>query len=341
MINQQILKQNIGIDISKDAFDAYLVALTKELDIVSIGGRRFKNTDKGIEEFVKWAEKKANPAVELEFTMESTGVYYENLAYTLFEEGYIVHVVLPNLAKKYIESLGLRSKTDKLDAKALGQMGVERKLSVWHPASKNIRILKVLTRERTKRQKEKTVVKNQLHALKHSKDRPASSIQRLTELINFLEQLITDIDKEIKQLITEDEVLNLKVQNIISTPGLGITTAASVIAETNGFAGFNNIKQLQSFAGYDIKIRESGKWKGKSKISKKGNSYIRYALYFPAYTIIRKSPHYKTFYDRLLDKKGESLIAATAVQRKLLGLIYTLWKKDVCFDPDIESKQAA
>ena len=341
MGNQQILKQNIGIDISKDEFDAYLVELTGQLEVITVGGKRFKNNDKGIEEFIKWAEKKASPLAELEFTMESTGVYYENLAYTLFEEGYIVHVVLPNLAKKYIESLGLRSKTDKLDAKALGRMGVERKLSVWHPASKNIRVLKVLTRERTKRQKEKTVVKNQLHAIKHSKDRLASSMQRLTELINFLEQLISDIDKEISQLIAEDEVLNVKVRKIISTPGLGITTVACVIAETNGFAGFNNIKQLQSFAGYDIKIRESGKWKGKSKISKKGNSYIRHAMYFPAYTIIRHSYHYKAFYDRLLDKKGESLIAATAVQRKLLGLIYTLWKKDACFDPDIESKKVA
>lgn len=341
MSKQQILKQNIGVDISKEEFDAYLVALTSELDTITLGGRRFKNTTKGIEEFVKWAGKKANPEVELEITMEATGVYYENLAYTLFEEGYIVHVVLPNLAKKYTESLGLSSKTDKLDAKALGRMGVERKLSIWCPASKNIRKLKSLTRERAKRQKEKTMVKNQLHALKHSRDSLVTSIKRLTELIAFLEEQIKAIDQEIRQLITEDEVLNRKVQNIISTPGLGITTVASVIAETNGFAGFNNIKQLQSYAGYDIKIRESGKWKGKSKISKQGNSYIRYALYFPAYTIIKYSSHYKTFYERLLDKKGESLIAATAVQRKLLGLIYTLWKKDACFDPDIQLRKAA
>ena len=122
---------------------------------------------------------------------------------------------------------------------------------------------------------------------------------------------------------------------------MGIPTVACVIAETNGFAAITSIKQLQSFAGYDVQLRESGKWKGKTRISKKGNSYIRHALYFPAYTIIKHSSHHKAFYDKLYNNKGKSLIAATAVQRKLLGLIYTLWKNDTYFDPDYVHKNAA
>jgi len=337
----QILKQNMGIDLSMDDFKANLVVLNHKHESQSLGHKTFRNSIAGIEEFLSWVEKKADPAVELEFTMEATGVYYENLAYTLFERGRVVHVVLPNLAKKFTDSLGIRSKTDKLDAYALGRLGVERRLSRWQPASKNIRILKVLTRERSKRQKATTNAKNQLHALEHSYEPPESSIDRYKETIEFLEGQVNAIEKEIMDLIRNDSVLDTRIRKITSTPGLGHMTVAIVVAETNGFAAISNIKQLQSYAGYDIQLKESGKWKGHSRISKKGNSYIRHALYFPAYTIIKHSSYHKTFYERLLKEKGKSLIAATAVQRKLLGLIYTLWKKDEYFDPEYGQKNVA
>jgi len=337
----QLLKQNIGIDVSKDEFEANLVVLTKDLESQSLAHKKFTNAIAGIEEFLEWAQKKADSSIELLFTMEATGVYYENLAFTLFERGYQVHVVLPNLAKKYAESLGHKSKTDKLDAGSLGAMGVERKLFKWKPASKNLRQLKALTRERSKRQKQKTQLINQFHAATYARETTKSSIKRYEELIDTLKKQVKAIEDEIMELIKKDKILNDKIEKITTVPGLGITTVASVVAETNGFASITNIKQLQSFAGYDPQLRESGKWKGATRISKKGNSHIRQALYFPAYTIIRYSQYHKEFYERILDKKGKSLMAATAVQRKLLGLIYTLWKNDAEFDPDYGHKNVA
>jgi transposase len=81
----------------------------------------------------------------------------------------------------------------------------------------------------------------------------------------------------------------------------------------------------------DVKLRESGKWKGKSKISKKGNSRIRKALYMPAFSKIKYDKSSKQQYERLTEKKGIKMVAAVAVQRKLLGLMYTLWKKEETF----------
>jgi transposase len=78
--------------------------------------------------------------------MEATGVYYESLAYFLRDEKKTVHVVLPNYAKKYGQSLGVESKTDKIDARTLAQMGLERKLKEWQPFSSNFLTLKQLTR---------------------------------------------------------------------------------------------------------------------------------------------------------------------------------------------------
>ena len=90
---------------------------------------------------------------------------------------------------------------------------------------------------------------------------------------------------------------------LLSIPGVGAITAATIVAETNGFAAIKNMKQLTSYAGLDVRINESGKWKGKSTISKRGNSHIRKALFFPA---ISHKTHDKTagkFYERIKAKK--------------------------------------
>ena len=77
---------------------------------------------------------------------------------------------------------------------------------------------------------------------------------------------------------------------------------------------------------------KTGSWKGKSRISKKGNSHIRSALYFPALNAVRRNNNFTTFYKRIKEKKGgKSLIACTALQRKLLILCFTLWRNDTVY----------
>jgi len=105
---------------------------------------------------------------------------------------------------------------------------------------------------------------------------------------------------------------------------------------TNGFEAIYNQKQLTSYAGLDVKIKESGKYIGKSKISKQGNAHIRRVLHFPAQTAIIHNKPMSVFYKRVNDKKKKPMIAGVGVQRKLLCLIYTLWKNDTTFDPFYE-----
>ena len=93
----------------------------------------------------------------------------------------------------------------------------------------------------------------------------------------------------------------------------------------------NPSKQLTSYAGYDIVLRESGTWRGRSRISKKGNSHIRRALHMPSLCAKTYSQTYYKFYNRINDRKQNGLVSAVAVQRKLLGLIYTLSKNDAAY----------
>lgn len=337
----KVKRQNVGVDVSKGTLASCLVILDEDFEIKIKASRTFPNNAKGFTELLSWADRKKNGDIELSFTMEPTGVYYEGLAYYLFEKKQIVHVVLPNRAKKYADSLQEKVKTDKQDAKSLGRLGVERKLKKWSVGSPVYRKLKVLTRERNALIKERTVFQNQLHALNHSADPFKKTVTRLKQMIRFINKQIKTIEKDCENIVDKDEMIKAKVDKVTTIPGVGFTTAIVVIAETHGFTLITSIKQLVSYAGLDIMIRESGKWKGKSKITKKGNVQIRKALYFPSYSSVKYSETSRKFYERLFERKGKSMIAATAVQRKLLGLIYTLWKNDTTYVENYQQSKAA
>lgn len=337
----KVKRQNVGVDVSKDTLASCMVFLTEDFEIKIKASKMFQNNADGFSELFNWANSKKDSDLELSFTMEPTGVYYEGLAYYLFEKKQLVHVVLPNRAKKYADSLQEKAKTDKLDAKSLGRLGVERKLEKWHVGSPVYRKLKTLTRERNALIKERTVFQNQLHALNHSADPFKKSVTRLKQIIRFINKQIKTIELDCEHIVNKDEMVKAKVDKVTTIPGVGFITAIVVIAETHGFALITSIKQLVSYAGLDIKIRESGKWKGKSKITKKGNVHIRKALYFPSYSSVKHSETNRKFYIKLFDKKGKSMVAATAVQRKLLGLIYTLWKNDTIYIENYKQNKAA
>lgn len=341
-MEKKLLRQNSGIDIAKDTFVAGYTTIDTQHNIQQKQSKTFKNNLSGFVEYLNWIENLASKELEMNFTMEATGVYYEGLAYFLYEQGKRVSVLLPNTVKKFGESLNLKSKTDKIDATTkLGQMGVERILPEWKLSSSIYRELRSLTRERQRLVENRTAIKNQLHAEKHTARPMKSIIERMEAHIEFINKQIASIEKELKEKVSKDNYVSEKIKKVTTTPGLSFLTVVTVVAEAQGFDNFTNLKQLNSYAGYDIQIKESGKFKGRTRISKKGNSHIRRALYMPSLSVIGHSQTYKQIYNRLYEKKGNGLIAGTAIQRKLLGLIYTLWKNDTEFIDNYQEKVKA
>lgn len=336
----KVIKQNVGVDISKDDFKVSFYHLDQKGQKFIKGSRTFKNTLAGFLAFMKWIEKKRIAELEVRITLEATGVYYENLVHFLDDNEYYVSVVLANQSKSYAKSLNLKTKTDKVDAKMLGQMGIERDLSKWQPASAKMLILKQLTRDRVNLLNEKVALNNKLHALDHSFNPHKKVIKRLKERLKLTKKQIKEVEKEIKQTVQTDDVLKQKVDNISQVKGLGIITIATIIAETNGFTLFTSRGQLISYAGYDVVEKESGtSVKGQARISKKGNKHIRRALYFPAITSVKYEPMFGQLFKRVLISSGIKMKGYVAVQRKLLILIYTLYKNDATYDPNYLNKE--
>ena len=337
---ERAIKQCFGVDISKHDFTVTLAISHLDKSVSFSQSACFENTTKGFNQFLKWGKKLVNPNTPTCYLMEATGIYYEPLAYHLAKIHKQVSVILPNKVKHYAKSLNIKSKTDLIDSKVIAQLGVERSHSMWKPPSPVFKELRELTRLYVDLKHERTVFSNRIESVESGHQPNKFIVRTNSGLIKVIDKQILKCETEIKKVIEKECWLQEKVNKMLTINGLGLTTIAIVLAETQGFALIRNRKQLASYAGYDVVQRESGiSIKGKTRISKKGNSRIRAALHFPAMVASRYNPTLKEDYQRIIKNKTSKMIGITALQRKLLLLTYTLWKKDECFDQEYEKKR--
>lgn len=342
-MKKKLLKYGIGVDMGSKKFD---VCITSEWDDGHQkieATKTFDNTASEHKKFHQWVEKhRKNKEVPYQILMEVTGVYHEKLLYYLYDVEAAVCLEMPKRVKHYLQSIGQYSKTDKLDSKGISRMACERKFTKWKPGSKHIRELRVVLRHRKSLIKSKNQFKNQLHALNHSSLEAEQIKDSLMEMIEKLDQQVKVIEAEALRISKEDKAQHEKAEMIAdSIRGLGIISLLTVLSETNGFEDMRSQKQLESYAGFDVVENSSGKHIGKTRISKRGNVHLRTAMYMPVVTMVRLKPRvFYDLYERLVRRNGGlKKKAMVAVQRKLLVMIYTLWKKNEKFDPDYESKK--
>ncbi|HYN44396.1 MAG TPA: IS110 family transposase [Candidatus Limnocylindrales bacterium] len=330
----KILKQAVGIDVSKGDFKICLGQIDEAFNKEFTFSKAYENTPKAIRLFLKEVCKQIVPGKTVQFVMEATGVYHEALAHSIYGSGFSVCILLPNKAKAFIKSINQRAKTDKIDAEHLCQMGLERKLDDWEPASPVFAEMRALTRERENLIKEKSIIKNKAHALNSAYFNASSSKKRLVKRLYLLKQQISGIEKEIRSLIDSQEDIKARVENIIKVKGISVVTVATIIAETNGFHLIRNQKQLVGFSGLDVTVNQSGTVNKKGRLSKKGNSHIRKALYMPALSASRKNELLKIQYEQLNKRQSAKKQGIMVIAKKLLLLIYALWKNETEYDPE-------
>jgi transposase len=332
------LKYSVGLDVSSKKINACISVIDEKQKVVVKSSTEIANTLKGFAVLEAWISKHKKEVLPLVICMEATGIYHENCAYYLFGKGFEVSIILPNKAKKYLEALGLKSKNDSIDAKGLSQMGAEQCLELWQPMGTFFYQLRLLTRQHQNVTELKTVLKNQLDALGFAMHQSTAVNNQIEQTISLFETQLKELDKQIKAHLKSDEEVNRKSENILQMKGLGILTLSTVLAETNGFTLFKNYKQLVSYAGYDVVEAQSGTRVGKTKISKRGNSRIRRALHMPSLVVIQcQVKPFKDLFERTYEKHGVKMKSYVAVQKKLLTMIYHLWKKDQVYDVDYQS----
>ncbi len=100
-----ILKQCLGIDVSKSSLSLSLGSLTNDLSKAFESHLDVGNDLKGFKAIVKWLERSLDACVNFIIVMEATGVYHQHVAHYLYEHGYDVSIMQSGRVKRYAQSL--------------------------------------------------------------------------------------------------------------------------------------------------------------------------------------------------------------------------------------------
>ena len=152
---------------------------------------------------------------------------------------------------------------------------------------------------------------------------------QLIELIELYTKQIKDIEIKITDTVNKLDT------TLLSVPGISIIACAIILGETNNFNNFSDSTKLLAFAGLDPKIRQSGNFNASScRMSKKGSPYLRYALIFTAWNIVRHSEKFNKYYC-LKRSQGKSHYNSLGhVAHKLVRVIFTLIKKNIVYQEE-------
>ena len=216
----EVLKESLGIDVSKDRLSFCLGILQSDLSKRYRVSSDVENNNDGFKHLNMWIRKhkslKALPSV----VMESTGVYHEAIAQYLHGQGYAVSVLQSGRVKRYSQSLDQRSKTDALDSRMLSMLGCERELTIWEPPSDQMQKLRSLSRERSCLIKERSIELNRAHALNRSVYKDEKATKRHHSRMKLLNDQIQEIELEMQSEIKSDVILKDKISYLKSIPGV-------------------------------------------------------------------------------------------------------------------------
>lgn len=333
----------LGVDVSKSSL---AVTLIDQQERIIWSNKSISNTQSGFkkltEQALKYAIKKSDGKDFVIATgMEATGVYGEQLAYFLHDnghEGHIIPYVLnPAAVRSYAKACMEANKNDPTDARVIASflsVAIARgQVSPWKAPSEEERILRALSRRRAELVHLLTSEKNRLEKLSNMASPPEEVVKSVEEHIQYLETAIRNMAIDIDDHIETYPALSRNAELLRSIPGIGEVSTATILGEAGDISKFEGIKQFTSFVGIAPVDYTSGSSINKrSRISKRGNARIRQCLYMATMIAVRVNPVLREFYKRLLERGKGKKIALIASMRKLLHLIWGVLKNQRMFE---------
>ena len=155
-------------------------------------------------------------------------------------------------------------------------------------------------------------------------------IKQIIEKINFLENQIKEIEKEMSSTLQE------QCPVITSITGIGDILGAVIYSEIGDIKRFERPNQLVAYAGIDSTVNQSGEYKGnQNKMSKRGSPYLRRAIWIAATVASQKDPALSKYYQSLRARGKVHGVAIGAVSRKLCNIIYAVLRDNKEYVPNI------
>jgi transposase len=260
------------------------------------------------------AAEKAQPGTKVHVILEATGGYEAALVRALHKAGQPVTVIQPSRVRHFAYAKNQRAKSDPIDARILTQFGEAiRPAATAAPSTAQIH-LSVLVTRRAQLIETRVV---ELNRSAHYIDKMLCRQSR--GLLALLDRQIAACDQAIAAQIAADETMKARAQRVQQVSGVGPVVAAILQAGLPELGTLNPCEAaaLAGLAPYDC---DSGPRKGIRRIWG-GRAPVRCALYMAAMTAIRHDPILKAFYLKLCAAGKKSIVALTAVMRKLVVLL--------------------
>ncbi len=326
----KLLKNFVGIDISKLFFDVALIKATQSDHIVH---RQFKQSPKGFADMNEWLKQQdVLLNEETLLCMEYTGIYNTALVDYLCSKTALLWV---EMAVKIKKSEGFeRGSNDKSDAVKIARYAFryQDRKQLWGPAEESLNKIKHLIAQR---------------------DRIANSISRLTVPVNELKEIgcidqarqmeklqktvISNLEKTRKniealivKIVQKDKGYLQKVERVKSIKGIGQVTAIAFLVYTKGYTSFDNGKQLSCYSGVvPFTKKQSGiSIKSKPHVSQFANKKLKRLLHLCATSAIQHDKELKAYYERKILEGKNKMSVINAVRNKLVLRIFAILRDD-------------
>lgn len=298
-----------GIDVAKDWLDIFDGTKVTRID----------NRQRAIKAFLK---QLSGPST---FAVESTNTYHELLVEMAIVAKHTVYLIDAYRLSRYRDAVGVRAKTDANDARLLLRYLHSEKIQLipFKPIPKAVKRLNRLLKARAK-----------LAELKASMGLALGGVSELAQTRLALQKrfklAMAVIDKRILDCIILGGY-KADYKRCLAVPGIGHVNAAALVALFHrGY--FPKSDSFIAFIGLDVRVRESGYFKGKRKLTKKGSPEMR-RLLFNAARAGAKTKQWNAYYLAMRARGHSTTATAVALSRKIARLAFALMRDQSEYRP--------
>lgn len=323
----------LGIDVSKTRLDAALwLAGPRKWYATKVD-----NQAAGIARLLRWACDKAKvDASKLRVVLEATGVYHQTCAEQLHDAGCVVVIANPKRVRDFAKGLGLLTKTDAVDARALARYGEKGEAQPWQPPAPEVRLLRALLARLTAVEEDLQREANRWEQAQIA-ETPEVVRESLQRGIETLKQEKKRLLKAIDDHFDQHPGLKAERDLLQTIPAVGPVSANHLLCLLRGRT-FDSARQAAALTGLvPIEYRSGTSVHGKPRLPKQGTK-LRAVLYMASVAALLHNRELKAIYSRLIIAGKSKMAALGALSRHLVHIAYGVLKHQQPYNPTLVSK---
>jgi transposase len=327
----------IGVDLGETTFFAALATPgAPPQQWADLPWKEFPMTKQGTRAFCAWARAQLRRNRLAGICAESVYPLAWEWVEWLMGSMRAVSLVNPRFPKDFARAMGVRDKTDRVDACMLALYGQHACPQVRPLRSREQRCLHQLCRLYAAKQTELQACTNRLRKATLTPAVLEEAQCEVTRQERFLEL----IELEMSRLVQADPQMSQDCTRLQTIPGVGRLTALRVLAELGDLRQYSR-GELTALVGlYPRQYASGTSVYRKPRLPKSGNMHLRKALYYPGLVASRYCPTLKSFAVRLRGAGMSKQATICAVMRKLLLLMRALLCANCDYDPKYNDKES-